>query len=117
MKNKFLKISTLVLCIILFGYISAFLSLRRTEPFDQQGSWVIYFYGKSFVRQYALDNKSKLSLKNAVIRGDTSFFVGHEGDVGEDWFCVYRKSNTKFYRIFGLAENIENAINFKKDKS
>ena len=116
MKNRFLKISIIVLCIILLAYVSAFLSLRRTEPFDQQGFWVIYYYGKSFVRQYALDNKSKLLLKKAISRGDTSFFVGYEGEVGDDWFCVYRKLNTKFYRIFRLAENIENAIKFRNDK-
>jgi len=115
MKNKFLKISIVVVCIILLGYVSAYLSLRKIKSYDQQGSWVIYFYGKSFVRQYALDKESKMLLKGAIIRGDTSFFVGHEGDVGEDWFCVYRKPNTKYYRIFRLAENIENGIKFKKD--
>ncbi len=114
MNKKIIKISVLFIFILVIAYITSYLSLRRTETFNQQGSWVIYFYDKSFVRQYALDERSKMSFKNAIERGDTSFFVGHEGDVGEDWFCVYRKSNTKFYRLFGLAEQIENLIKFSK---
>ena len=116
MKNKKTIIISVVVVILLLAYITTYISLRRTETFSLQGEWVIYFYKKSFVRQYALNKQSRLKLMKAIKRGDTSFYAGHEGDVGENWFCVYRKPGTKIYRIFALAENIENAIRFNKDK-
>lgn len=116
MKNKKLIILLAITVILIVGYVTTYLSLRRTETFSLQGEWVIYFYKKSFVRQYALDKQSRLKLKKAIERGDTSFYVGHEGDVGKDWFCVYRKPGTKIFRIFGLAESIENAIRFSKKR-
>lgn len=117
MKNKKLIILLVITGILLIGYAATYVSLRRTEPFSLQGEWVIYYYKKSFVRQYALDKQSLLKLKKAIKRGDTSFFVGHEGDVGEDWFCVYRKPGTKIFRIFGLAERIENAVRFNQENT
>lgn len=117
MKNKKLIILLVITGILILAYVATYISLRRTETFSLQGEWVIYFYKKAFVRQYALDKRSGLKLMKAIESGDTSFFVGHEGDTGEDWFCVYRKPGTKLFRIFGLAERIENALRFNQEKT
>ena len=92
------------------AYAGLFVSLRRVEILDLQGRWMLYFYSNDYVRQYAVDDQARLLFSNAVAAGDRSFFAGKEGATGKDWFCVYRKPGTAYYRLFRLAEEIENYL-------
>lgn len=108
--QKILKIIVSIIVLIIVVYAVSYLSLRKVKTLDRQGNWVIYFYGDAYVRQYAIDKQAQVQFSRAVERGNKPYLVGHEGDEGKNWFCVYRKPNTKIYRIFRLAELIENNI-------
>ena len=108
--NKGLITSAFVFVLLAVIYVGSYLSLREVKTFERQGYWIIYLYGDSFVRQYAIDDQAKLLFKRAIDSGDKSFFAGKEGDTGQDWFCVYRKPDTRYYRLFRTIEEIENFI-------
>ncbi len=112
--NKGLIISASIFILLSGIYIGSYLSLREVKIFDRQGYWIIYFYGDAFVRQYAVDDQAQQLFKKAVKSGDRSFFRGNEGATGQDWFCVYRKPDTKLYRLYRLIEEIENCFRARK---
>jgi hypothetical protein len=107
---KCLGITVIIFIFLGSVYTGLFVSLRRAEILDLQGRWMLYFYNDAFVRQYAVDDQARLLFSNAVAAGDRSFFAGKEGATGKNWFCVYRKPGTMSYRIFRLAEEIENYL-------
>ncbi len=100
----------LLFLVFLLIYTGAYLSLRKVDFIGGRDHWAVYFYGDGYVRQYALNKTAILLLKKSVRKGDTSYLADHDGTTGDNWFCVYRKPGTQIYRIFRLAEAVENQI-------
>ena len=112
--QKGIALALLSIMVVVLVYGSAYLYLREAKTFSQnrQGAWVVYLYGESFVRQYALDEPARRLFAHAVKMGDRSFYAGFEGENGPGWFCVYREPGARIYRVFRLAELVENRVRF-----
>lgn len=110
MNTKSAWILSVIILSLVFLYAAAYLTARKTVLSDDDGMWVVYFYNKSYVRQYALDADARELFKLTMKTGTRSFFGGYEGDTGTDWFCVYIEPGSRYYRIFRLAEEIENLV-------
>ena len=102
------KISLFILLVILIVYPVSYLSLRERETLKSGGYWVIYFYQNTYVSQYAIDQRARRQFNYSVTNGDRSFLAGNDGAIGKNWFCVYRKPHSRIFRIYKLAEHIEN---------
>ncbi len=91
-------------------YTLTYLLSRKVSYFDDDGVWTVYSYDKAYVRQYALDDGARNLFDATMQLGTKDFLGGYPGDTGEYWFCVYVKPGSGHYRVFRLAEAIENMV-------
>ncbi|HKK15309.1 MAG TPA: hypothetical protein VJ981_01280 [Gammaproteobacteria bacterium] len=112
MNKKLVWILSAVFLSIVFIYAVTYLTSRKSvlSVSEDDGTWAVYFYNKSYIRQYALDASARELFRLTMKTGTRSYLGGYEGDTGSNWFCVYIKPGSGYYRIFRLAEETENQV-------
>lgn len=110
LNKKLTWIISAVFLSLIFIYAITYLTSRNAVLSADDGIWAVYFYNKSYIRQYALDTSARELFRLTMKTGTRSYLGGYEGDTGTNWFCVYIKPGTAYYRIFRLAEEIENRV-------